>query len=138
MLTGSCEQQHTSPRSFLKTMERINYLQYLSQIRQVDCEEKMIDGDGAKPHDLHLSSLGFFCPFETPENDKVGLVEHLTIGAMVSNEMEDKQKEGLELLIKRLVHLFDELEIPECDMYGKVFLDGVWIGNAISPLWRVR
>lgn len=65
-------------------LERINFLQYLSQLRKVDGSEKENDGDGANAKSMHLSIPGFLCMYETPENEKVRLIEHMTIGATVS------------------------------------------------------
>lgn len=120
-----------------QNLQRLNYMQYLSQMRTVNGDAKVLNGKGSRPHELHTSIVGFLCPIETPESEHVGLTEHLAIGATVCNKVDSTH---LHKVLQNLpVTLFTPgRQWPASDRMGKVFLDGRWVGNAKVPLRQVR
>ncbi|XP_050721393.1 DNA-directed RNA polymerase II subunit RPB2-like [Eriocheir sinensis] len=123
--------------SVTQNLQRLNYMQYLSQMRTVNGDAKVLNGKDSRPHELHTSTVGFLCPIETPESEHVGLTEHLAIGASVCNKVDATH---LHKVLQTLpVTLFAAgRQWPAPDRMGKVFLDGRWVGNAKVPLRQVR
>ncbi|KAK8396457.1 hypothetical protein O3P69_005481 [Scylla paramamosain] len=134
--TGTWGEGRGAMTGVTQNLERLNYMQYLSQVRTVNGEDKVMNGRGAVPHQLHTSILGFFCLVETPENEHVGLAEHLALGAALCRPVDPTHvRQALQTLP---VKLFAGEDCPAPDRLGKVFVDGRWAGNAEVPLWRIK
>ncbi|XP_045108169.1 DNA-directed RNA polymerase II subunit RPB2-like [Portunus trituberculatus] len=134
--TGTWGEGRGAMTGVTQNLERLNYMQYLSQVRTVNGEDKVMNGQGAVPHQLHTSIVGFLCLMETPENEHVGLAEHLALGAALCRPVEPTHvQQALQMLP---VKLFTAEEICTPDHLGKVFVDGRWVGNAEAPLCLIK
>ena len=134
--TGSWGQAPSVMSGVTQNLRRFNYLQYLSQVRTVNGEDKVTDGQGCTPHQLHTSIVGFLCLMETPENENVGLTEHFTVGASMCRPVQATHVH--QALHALPVKVFAADECPAADQLGKVFVDGRWVGNAEAPLHQVK
>ncbi len=112
----------SSRKGIVQDLNRISMLGTLSHIRRLSYPMEA----GSKtigPRKLHNSQWGFVCPSESPDGGNVGIINHLTIIAKVSINIEE---EGIyDALIDHKMILIKD--ISENDL-GKVFLNGRWIG----------
>ncbi|WP_440060280.1 DNA-directed RNA polymerase subunit B [Thermogladius sp. 4427co] len=120
-------------------LDRTNMLSTLSHLRRVVSPLAR-----TQPHfearELHFTSWGRMCPFETPEGANIGLVKNLALMAHVSVGVEERDVEELlvRLGVKTLVSIFQELrekmrrgETVDLESYrgwSKVYLNGRLIG----------
>ncbi len=115
----------SSRKGIVQDLNRISMLGTLSHIRRLSYPLPA----GSKtigPRKLHNSQWGFVCPSESPDGGNVGIINHLTIMAQVSINI---QEDGLyqALLDLRMIPLSHSVP-TDLSMLGKVFLNGRWVG----------
>ncbi|XXC01184.1 DNA-directed RNA polymerase subunit B [Thermogladius sp. KZ2Tp1] len=121
-------------------LDRTNMLSTLSHLRRVVSPLAR-----AQPHfearELHFTSWGRMCPFETPEGANIGLVKNLALMAHISVGFDEKEVEQalVKLGVKTLPQILDELKESikrgegysgsvEYGSWSKVYLNGRLIG----------
>lgn len=120
-------------------LDRTNMLSTLSHLRRVVSPLAR-----AQPHfearELHFTSWGRMCPFETPEGANIGLVKNLALMAHVSVGYDEREVEQLliQLGVKPLTEILEELRESvrrgegsspaEYISWSKVYLNGRLIG----------
>ena len=112
----------SSRKGIVQDLNRISMLGTLSHLRRLSYPM----ASGSKtigPRKLHNSQWGFVCPSESPDGGNVGIINHLTIIAKVSINIENK---GIydALIDHKMISIQDITSIDE----GKVFLNGSWVG----------
>lgn len=126
LLTGAWPRR----KGVAQMLPRFTYLQTLSYLSCISAP----GGDEAaskltSPRHLHLSSVGFLCPVQTPEHASVGLTKHLCMIASVTIHR-NNQVELLRSYFKKnkeIINLADIGPKSILDM-TKIFLNGEWIG----------
>ena len=88
------------------------------------------------PRKLHNSQWGFVCPTESPDGSNVGIINHLSIIARVTNNI--FEGDILYALIDAEMNLLEKV-IPE-DFYHstKIFLNGKLVGTHYNPAYLFR
>ena len=78
------------------------------------------------PRKLHNSQWGFVCPTESPDGGNVGIINHLSIMALVSFNVSEN---GIfdALLDHGLISL-DDIISEDLSESTKIFINGKWIG----------
>ena len=85
------------------------------------------DSKSLGPRKLHNSQWGFVCPTESPDGGNVGIINHLSIVALVSFSVSDV---GIyEALIDHGLMDLDSLVNKELCDSCKIFINGKWVGN---------
>ena len=115
----------SSRKGIIQDLNRISMLGTLSHIRRLSYPLPA----GSKtigPRKLHNSQWGFVCPSESPDGGNVGIINHLTIMAKISINIDEKgiYQALVGLKMKPLEYLHSS------DLYtnGKVFLNGRFVG----------
>lgn len=109
-------------------LNRLNRAATLSQLRRITAPS-IREGKSARPRQLHGTQLGFVCASETPEGQQVGAVRNLALLTRVSGGGGGGaaaiacQPGAISLLVE-----------PHPQVSGaRVFVDGVWLSNALDP-----
>ena len=112
-------------KGIVQDLNRISMLGTLSHIRRLSYPMP----PGSKsigPRKLHNSQWGFVCPSESPDGSNVGIINHLTIIAKVSINIEER---GIyEALIDHKMIQLHNIISSDLNDNGKVFLNGTWVG----------
>tara|TARA_Y100000590_G_scaffold1391_1_gene1767 strand:- start:4388 stop:8089 length:3702 start_codon:yes stop_codon:yes gene_type:complete len=83
------------------------------------------------PRKLHNSQWGFVCPTESPDGGNVGIINHLSIIARVTNNISE---EGLyDALVDGELIKLENCTIGDITTYTNVFLNGKVIGLHKNP-----
>ena len=83
------------------------------------------------PRKLHNSQWGFVCPTESPDGGNVGIINHLSIVAIISFSVSESGV-FLALLDHGLISL-DDIISADLNDSTKVFINGKWIGIHRTP-----
>ena len=83
------------------------------------------------PRKLHNSQWGFVCPTESPDGGNVGIINHLSIVAIISFSVSESGV-FLSLLDHGLISL-DDIISEDLSDSTKVFINGKWIGIHRTP-----
>ena len=88
------------------------------------------------PRKLHNSQWGFVCPTESPDGGNVGIINHLSIIARVTNNI---YEEGVYNALQDgdLIEL-DSIVSEDIHKLTKVFLNGKFIGLHSKPPWLLK
>ena len=120
----------SSRKGIVQDLNRISMLGTLSHIRRLSYPLE----SGSKtigPRKLHNSQWGFVCPSESPDGGNVGIINHLTIIAQISINIEEDgiYNALVDLQMKPLP------DIISSDLYDncKIFLNGQFIGIHHNP-----
>jgi len=121
----------------VQDLARISYLGYLSHMRRVNLP---LDRSrrNVPPHRLHPQQWGFFCPFETPDGQSIGLLKnfslmsYVTFGTEISTIQEYLSRLGVIPLYST-----NGINIIQKDI-TKVLLNGTWYGITRDPVYHTR
>ena len=117
-------------QGIVQDLNRLSMLGTLSHIRRLSFPLP----SGSKsigPRKLHNSQWGFVCPSESPDGSNTGIINHLSIAANVtSNIQPDGILEALHSL--KMIDLENSVK-EEISEACKVFLNGKWIGLHSNP-----
>ncbi|MBF76247.1 hypothetical protein CMK20_18965 [Candidatus Poribacteria bacterium] len=114
----------------VQTLNRNVMLGTLSHIRRLSIplpSGSKVDG----PRKLHNSQWGFVCPTESPDGGNVGIINHLSIIARVTNNI--KEDGVYESLIDGEIMVLNNISVQDLSKYTNVFLNGRLIGIHRSP-----
>lgn len=116
-----------------QVLSRLNYSSTLSHLRRLATPTEKT-GKLIAPRKLHNTQWGTVCPAETPEGGSVGVVKNLAITTIVTNMTNPIlivariESSGLIKLDKIGDSLDMEIQYNEIPKYGKVFVNGKWLG----------
>lgn len=115
----------SSRKGIVQDLNRISMLGTLSHIRRLSYPLP----PGSKtigPRKLHNSQWGFVCPSESPDGGNVGIINHLSIMAKISINIDPSTIHDalLDLNMKPIFHLHHS----DLNTNGKVFLNGRLVG----------
>ncbi len=120
----------SSRQGIVQDLNRNNMLGTLSHIRRLSIPLPA----GSKtigPRKLHNSQWGFVCPTESPDGGNVGIINHLSIIARVTTNIDEN---GIyDALIDAEVILIDKLTNKNIQQSTYVFLNGRLIGSHYNP-----
>lgn len=114
------------------SLERLTYPFLISLLRRIIAPlNKVVSGATAGPKKLHYSHLGFLCPNETPESEKVGLVKQLTIIGSISISNKN-QIQIIKDLLNPFVIPINQISSPtyykKLNEFTKLLIEGELIG----------
>lgn len=113
-------------------LERLTYPFLLSLLRRIVAPlGKAVSGATSGPKKLHYSHIGFLCPNETPESEKVGLVKQLSLlGSITINHKE--QIKNIKRLIKKYIIPINQINTAEnyekLNEFTKILIEGELYG----------
>ena len=117
-------------QGIVQDLNRLSALGTLSHIRRLSFPLP----SGSKtigPRKLHNSQWGFVCPSESPDGGNVGIINHLSIMAKVSSNINSESiidaLQGLNYIPLHAINTNDFNH--KC----KIFLNGKWVGIHYSP-----
>lgn len=116
-------------KGIIQDLNRISMLGTLSHIRRLSYPLPA----GSKtigPRKLHNSQWGFVCPSESPDGGNVGIINHLTIMAKISINIDPLSIHDalVDLNMKPIAHLHHTDLTTDLTTNGKVFLNGRLVG----------
>tara|TARA_Y100000389_G_scaffold205066_1_gene262656 strand:- start:4748 stop:8341 length:3594 start_codon:yes stop_codon:yes gene_type:complete len=118
-------------KGIVQDLNRLSALGTLSHIRRLAYPLP----NGSKtigPRKLHNSQWGYVCPSESPDGSNVGIINHLTIIARVTINIEDTGI-YLALLDHKMIELRDCIS-EDFDMNTAIFLNGRLVGIHKNPM----
>ena len=108
-----------------QVLNRLTYASTLSHLRRVNTPIEK-SGKLVPPRKLHNTSWGYICPAETPEGGSIGVVKNLSVGATITN---NSISDGIRDIIQKFGIIdVETILYTEMKKYGKVFVNGDWIG----------
>lgn len=117
-------------QGIVQDLNRLSMLGTLSHIRRLSFPLP----SGSKsigPRKLHNSQWGFVCPSESPDGSNTGIINHLSIVANVtSNIQPDGILEALNYL--KMIEVKESVSY-EINDYCKIFVNGKWVGLHNNP-----
>tara|TARA_B100000900_G_C20599006_1_gene724707 strand:- start:1150 stop:4722 length:3573 start_codon:yes stop_codon:yes gene_type:complete len=125
----------SAKQGIVQDLNRISMLGTLSHIRRLSYPLPA----GSKtigPRKLHNSQWGYVCPSESPDGSNVGIINHLTIMAQVTINIEE---EGLyRALLDLKMSIIDQVVASDTYRMATVFLNGRMVGFHSNPQTVVR
>ena len=115
----------SSRKGIVQDLNRISMLGTLSHIRRLSYPLPA----GSKtigPRKLHNSQWGFVCPSESPDGGNVGIINHLTIMAKVSINIDPTSI--YQALLDVDMKPISGIHTSDLNMTGKIFLNGTFVG----------
>ena len=112
-------------KGIVQDLNRISMLGTLSHIRRLSYPLP----SGSKtigPRKLHNSQWGFVCPSESPDGGNVGIINHLTIMAKISINID--KSNIYQCLIDLNMKPCEHLVSSDFQLTGKIFLNGQLVG----------
>ena len=121
----------------VQDLSRISYLGYLSHMRRIN-----LPLDRARrnvpPHRLHPQQWGFFCPFETPDGQNIGLLKNFSLMSYITfGTSSETIQEYLPSLGIIPLHNTMGTRVAKKDI-TKVMVNGSWYGITKDPLYHTR
>lgn len=114
------------------SLERLTYPFLISLLRRIIAPlNKAVSGATSGPKKLHYSHIGFLCPNETPESEKVGLVKQLTIIGSISISNKNQIQIIKDLLSKYVLPINiinNKAYYKKLNEYTKIMIEGELIG----------
>lgn len=113
-------------------LERLTYPFLLSLLRRIVAPlNKAVSGATSGPKKLHYSHIGFLCPNETPESEKVGLVKQLSlIGSISINHRE--QIDIIKKIVKKYIIPINQINSAsyyrKLNEFTKIMIEGELYG----------
>ena len=117
-------------KGIAQVLNRLSYASYMSHLRRIVAPVER-GGKLVAPRQLHNSTFGVICPFETPEGASIGIVKNMALMAYVTQNYSSKPVEACleELGIIKL----EEILAKEIYKYTKIMVNGDWIGVHDDP-----
>ena len=122
-------------QGIVQDMQRLSYLGTVSHVRRVNTPLSS-SAKVRAPHQLHLSSFGYMCPYETPDGANIGvrknisLLANITTGTNSTNLIKLLYTSGLENIL--------QIEKEKLLNSTKVFLNERLIGYTKNPLFMTQ
>jgi DNA-directed RNA polymerase II subunit RPB2 len=127
----SIKQANSSKVGVAQVLSRLTYLSGLSHLRRINTPLEK-SGESIAPRKLHNTTWGFLCPVESPEGQSIGIVKNISYMAHIT--IPTNSSSLYEYVKPYIIHIND-VESSEI-LYDKVkvFINGAWIGVAVSPI----
>lgn len=127
-----------SRKGLSQMFSRLNYLHSASYLRRVitptvDAQTNKMTG----PRHLHVTQFNKFCPLETPEGPKTGLMKHLSLLTSITLSMNDQIPIIMEIIKDKII-TFESVNRNKLHSYVKVCLNGVELGVTSDILYIHR
>lgn len=107
--------------------EKINYLRFLSNFRAIHRGQFFTEIRTTACRKLYPEAWGFMCPVHTPDGTPCGLLNHLTVGCVVTCNRNDC--EPVENTLKSLDILqLEDQELADLSQYYTITIDGKLVG----------
>ena len=123
-------QEHTKRMGLVQDLNRLSYNSFISQLRKVnlpfDSNAKIVG-----PRLCHTTQWGFLDPVDTPDGGNVGLHNHLSITAHITNGCSGY--DFINLLRSLKMKFLKECNFEYLSVHTKVLINGAWVGNIDSP-----
>jgi len=103
--------------------EKINYLRFLSNFRAVHRGAFFAQMRTTACRKLYPEAWGFMCPVHTPDGTPCGLLNHLTIGCVITCHKNDLSPIRSAILSQHVLEL-ENLQNQDLTCYYPVVLDG--------------
>ncbi len=121
----------------VQDLARISYLGYLSHMRRINLP---LDRSrrNVPPHRLHPQQWGFFCPFETPDGQSIGLLKNFSLMSYITF---GTSQETIQEYLPRLgiIPLHNTMGTVVASRDNtKVLLNGTWYGITKEPVYHTR
>ena len=115
-------------------VKRLTYVYYLTMLRRIDITTSSTTQTKLKdPRELHMTSVGFVCPFQSPEHALIGLVHNLSLITTVTiDDVNSYFKVKQEIMSNLHFRLINNIDIENIFNYYKVFLNGEWLGIILN------
>lgn len=107
--------------------EKINYLRFVSNFRAIHRGQFFTEIRTTACRKLYPEAWGFMCPVHTPDGTPCGLLNHLTVGCLVTCNKNDL--EAIENTVKAqdILHIEDQ-EHADLSEHYKITIDGKLVG----------
>lgn len=98
------------------TCEKINYLRFLSNFRAIHRGAFFAQMRTTACRKLYPEAWGFMCPVHTPDGTPCGLLNHLTVGCMVTCNKNDTKLLKDAILAQQVIRLddADDYDLTQC------------------------
>jgi DNA-directed RNA polymerase II subunit RPB2 len=117
--------QLSKRQGIVQPLNRNSALGYTSHIRRIS--NPLPPGSKSiGPRKLHNSQWGFVCPSESPDGGNVGIINHLTVGSMVSFHV--SSDELLQALLDHGMISLESIIGDDLNDSTRVFLNGTFVG----------
>lgn len=103
--------------------EKINYLRFISNFRAVHRGAFFAQMRTTACRKLYPEAWGFMCPVHTPDGTPCGLLNHLTVGCVVTCNRNDPEPVEKAILAQYILEL-DKADMTDLDNYYPITLDG--------------
>lgn len=127
------------------TCEKINYLRFLSNFRALHRGAFFAQMRTTACRKLYPEAWGFMCPVHTPDGTPCGLLNHLTVGCMVTCDKNETASLKEAILAQQVVRLedADDFDLTQCypvTLDGQVvcFIDHFYADDLVKRLRRYK
>src|SRR3984885_437420 len=117
-----------SRKGLSQMLNRMNHLHSLSYMRRIITPT--LDAATNKmtsPRHLHVTQYGAYCPLETPEGPKTGIVKNLSLLESITINMNSQIPIIKKYLMEKIITL-ESVNKKKLHRYVKVFMNGNWLG----------
>lgn len=112
----------------LSTMaEKINYLRFVSNFRAVHRGAFFAQMRTTACRKLYPEAWGFMCPVHTPDGTPCGLLNHLTVGCVITCNKNDPEP-VIEAIKSQTILQLEDADIVDLNPYYPITVDGRLIG----------
>ncbi len=111
-----------------QVLNRLNQIATISHIRRVSTSIEK-NGKLVEPRKLHATSWGYFCPYETPEGQSVGIVKNMSI---LTHFTISTNMSVLEKLINTFIVPIESYKESPTGSFVKMFLNGIFLGIVLN------
>ena len=117
-----------SRKGLAQMFSRLNHLHSASYLRRVltptvDASTNKMTG----PRHLHNTQYNIFCPLESPEGPKTGLVKNLSLLSSITIAMNEQIPIIMGIIADRII-LLESVNLKKLHRYVKIIINGNWIG----------
>ena len=123
-------QEHTKRLGLVQDLNRLSYNSFISHLRKInlpfDSNAKVVG-----PRLCHTTQWGLLDPVDTPDGGNVGLHNHLSISAQITNGCSGYP--FIDILRKLKMKFLEECELQYMALHTKVFINGAWVGSLETP-----
>lgn len=129
LMTGQVGSGTKNRKGLAQLLHRLTFIQTATSLRKVitpgmdASNNKMVS-----PRLYDNTQFGMFCPLETLEGAKTGLVKSLSMMANITLNLNYQNMIIIQDFLDEELTKLDEINLKDIHLYGKVLLNGNWIG----------
>lgn len=116
---------NNSKKGIAQQLQRGTYIKTISDLRKIITTNVETSTKTISIRMVHNTQLGFLCPIETPEGQKIGLVKLLSLGASITLAFFSQMELVEKLIAKKVIEIAD-LSPLQLYQKTKIFINGVW------------